>query len=159
MRRLARTAALSGFLLLGWVGCETTYPEVVVVNMTGEHILLKNVSFSGCVWPDVLAYGEATSPGRCLPGSDRIHFQKLDTESYCRQQAEDGTIEDVCLCDPDTPPEEEGAIDDGLIDEEPNWFNYQTVSVKRVDYGDFQLFEITSSDMEQDFSVPGPYGH
>ena len=50
-------------------------------------------------------------------------------------------------------------VDTGLINEEPNWFNYQTISVKKVDYGGFQVFEITLGDMEQDFSVPGPYGH
>ena len=122
---------LSALLALGLVGCDFAYPEVVVVNRTGERILLKNVSFNGCVWDEVLAFGDATSPGRCLPGEDRIHVQKLDLASAC-QQADD---------------------------EEPNWFNYQTLSARRVDYGSFHLFEITADDLEQDFSVPGPYGH
>jgi len=41
----------------------------------------------------------------------------------------------------------------------PTWFNYQTISTRRVGYGDFGVFEITSDDLEQDFSIPGPYGH
>jgi hypothetical protein len=41
----------------------------------------------------------------------------------------------------------------------PTWFNYQTISLKHVEDGQFRLFEITAADMEQDFSVPGPYGH
>jgi hypothetical protein len=28
-----------------------------------------------------------------------------------------------------------------------------------VDYGDFVIFTLTRDDMEQDFSVAGPYGH
>jgi hypothetical protein len=166
-RTFRRAFRLAG--LLGWVGllggllvveagCESAHPEVIVVNKTNEHILLKDISFNGCSWAGVLAYDEATSPARCLPGKDRVHFQKLDTEAYCQEQTEDGTIEGVCPCDPDSIPDDTG-IDSDLKNEEPNWFNYQTVSVKRVDYGDFQVFEITLDDMEQDFSVPGPYGH
>ena len=135
--------------------CDAMYPEIVVVNRTSEHILVKNVSFKGCVWHEVIAFGEATPPGRCLPGEDRIHFQKLDTGSYCREQAEDGTIDGVCTCN----GEEGKETDPALVDEEPHWFNYQTVSVKRVNHGGFHLFELTIEDMEQDFSVPGPYGH
>lgn len=52
-----------------------------------------------------------------------------------------------------------GDTDPALINEEPTWFNYQTVSTRRVDYGDLIVIEITLDDMEQDFSVPGPYGH
>ena len=151
MARLERWALLA--LLLRVAGCDFAYPEVVVVNRTNEHILLKNLSFNGCVWDQVLGFGEVTSTGWCLPGEDRIHFQKLDVEAYCQEQAEDGALDRIGVYDPD------GGIDPELVNEEPNWFNYQTVSVKRVDYGDFHLFEITTDDMEQDFSVPGPYGH
>ena len=139
-------------------GCDLAYPEVVVINRTGEHILIKNASFSGCVWDGVLSYGDATAPGRCLPGEDRVHFKKYDAESYCQAQAEDRTLEGVCPCERDTSTADAG-VDTDLIDEEPRWFNYQTLSVRRVDYGDFRIFEITLDDIEQDFSVPGPYGH
>ena len=150
--------AFSMAVFLADPGCDEAYPEVIVVNATDEHILIKNVSFNGCVWNQVLAFGDATSPGRCLPGRDRIHFQKYDAESYCRQQAEDGTLEGVCTCDA-SPEQGGGGIDEGLVNKEPTWFNYQTVSFKKVEYGEFSVFEITLDDMEQDFSVPGPYGH
>ncbi|MFH1131728.1 MAG: hypothetical protein V1754_10355 [Pseudomonadota bacterium] len=144
---------------LAQIACDFAYPEVVVVNRTSEHILLKNVSFNGFIWDMVLAYDEATSPGMCLPGGDRIYFQKLDAESYCQEQVEGGTIDGVCPCDSTSAPGTNTGIDPGLINEAPNWFNYQTVSIKTVSYGSFHLFEIISEDMEQDFSVPGPYGH
>jgi hypothetical protein len=41
----------------------------------------------------------------------------------------------------------------------PTWFNYRTGSTWRVDYGDFRVLDVSLDDMEQDFSVPGPYGH
>ena len=142
-------------LSIGLYGCDSAYPEVVVVNRTDEQILIKNASFSGCVWEGVLAYGDATAPGRCLPGKDRVHFQKMDAGAYCLAQAEDRTIEGICPCD----TAEDAGVDTELIDEEPRWFNYRTLSVKHVDYGDFRIYEITLDDIEQDFSVPGPYGH
>jgi len=127
-------------LALACVGaCDLAYPEVVIVNRTSEAILVKNPSFNGCVWNTVLAYGQASTPDRCLPGGDRVHFQKLDVAAS--EAAADGGV----------------TADGGLAP--PTWFNYQTVSVKRVDYGDFRVFEITPDDMEQDFSIPGPYGH
>jgi hypothetical protein len=122
------------------VACDLDYPEVVVVNRAADPILLKNPSLSGCVWNVVLANGIATSPGRCLPGSERIHFQKMDAGTYCRPQGAD-------------------VQDEGLTSSVPVWFNYQTRTTKDLDYGQFYLFELTPDDMEQDFSVPGPYGH
>jgi hypothetical protein len=142
--------------LLALVGCDLAYPEVVVVNRTAAPIQLRNLAFSGCVWDRVLGYGEATSPGRCLPGDDRVHFEKLDTAAYCREQAEDGTIDGLCPCDGGVP---DGGDDAGTTNPVPTWFNYQTVTVHRVGYGEFHVFEVTVDDMEQDFSVPGPYGH
>jgi hypothetical protein len=139
--------------------CDFAYPEVVVVNRTNERIFLKNVSFNGCVWAQVLGYEEATSPKRCLPGKDKIHFQKFDVETYCREQAQEGYIEGLCPCEPNPDTDSDSGLDPGLVDQRPHWFHYQTVSIKRVDYGDFHIFEITTGDMEQDFSVPGPYGH
>ena len=126
-------------------GCDLAYPEVVVVNKTAAPIQLRNLSFNGCAWDAVLAYGEATSPGRCLPGDDRVHFEKFDAAAYCRESCADGGTPDG------------GSAASGS--EIPTWFNYQTVTIHHVDYGDFELLEVTTDDMEQDFSVPGPYGH
>jgi hypothetical protein len=143
-------------LLLTLAGCDLTYTEVVVVNKTAEQIQLRNLSFNGCAWATVLAFGEATSPGRCLPGEDRVHFEKFDAAAYCREQADDGTIGGVCPCDSDEP---HGSTDEGTVNAVPTWFNYQTLTAHHVDHGEFRLFEVTLDDMEQDFSVPGPYGH
>jgi hypothetical protein len=128
---VAWTTTTALVLALGLVGCDNAYPEVVVVNNTGERMLLRDVSFHGCLWSGVLAYGEATSPQRCPPGSDRVHFKKLDTALPAS----------------------------GSTDQAPLWFNYQTISEHEAAYGDFQRLELTLPDMEQDFSTPGPYGH
>ena len=145
-----------GIALVAVAGCEFAYPEVVVTNATGETVQLRNVSFSGCAWDAVLAFGESTSPGRCLPGADRVHFEKLDAAAYCREQAEDGTLEGVCSC-----RASEGDVEtmEELNNAEPMWFAYQTVDSRQLEYGDFRVFEIRLSEIEQDFSVPGPYGH
>lgn len=142
--------------LLGCVGCDLEYPEVVIANKTAEHLELRNPSFSGCVWERVLGYGETTSVARCLPGSDRVYFQKLDVAAYCRQQAPGSAVAAACSGDAggEVAPAEVGQ---GLAI--PTFFNYRTVSVKRVELGEFRVFEVTLDDMEQDFSVPGPYGH
>ncbi|HUU04113.1 MAG TPA: hypothetical protein VM425_21930 [Myxococcota bacterium] len=139
-------------------GCDLAYPETVVVNKLDQHVLVRSLSFNGCLWNSVLAYGDATSPGRCLPGEDRVHFEKFDAAAYCQEQADDGTIAGVCNCDPDQQPDD-NPMDPGLINEVPIWFNYQTISSFRAGYREFHIFEITSDDIEQDFSVPGPYGH
>jgi hypothetical protein len=137
-------------------GCDLAYPEVVVLNDTAETVQLRDVSFSGCSWEGVLAFGESTSPGRCLPGEDRVHFDKFDAAAYCREQAQDGTLEGVCPCEVTAGDAE---TMEELTNAEPMWFRYQTVSLKRVEYGETYVFEIRLSDIEQDFSVPGPYGH
>jgi hypothetical protein len=41
-------------------------------------VVLRDVSFNGCLWTEVIAYGEATSPQRCLPGSARVRLKKHD---------------------------------------------------------------------------------
>jgi hypothetical protein len=151
-------AALLGSMAMTVVACDLAYPEVVVVNRTAETILIKDPSFNGCRWNVVLAYGEATAPGRCLPGSDRVHFQKLDAADYCRDQVADGTIPGLCACDGGVGPPD-GGVDPGLVNPTPLWFNYQTATTRRVGYGDYQVVEITMDDWEQDFSIPGPYGH
>jgi hypothetical protein len=145
-----------GIALVAASGCEFAYPEVVVTNDTAETVQIRNISFSGCAWDGVLAFGDSSSPGRCLPGEDRVHFEKLDVAAYCREQAEDGTLDGVCPCGTN-----EGDVEtmEELTNAEPMWFSYQTASPKHVEYGDFRIFEIRLSDMEQDFSVPGPYGH
>jgi hypothetical protein len=129
-----RAATLYVGALLSLVGCGSDYPEVVVVNELDVSVLVREVSFNGCKWDTVLAFGEATSPQSCLSGDDRIHFQKLG----------------AAASDPDDPT---------AADDEPVWFNYQTSSLKRVDDGSFSRFVLTPDDLEQDFSVPGPYGH
>jgi hypothetical protein len=140
-------------------GCDLAYPEVAVVNHTQDTILIKNASFNGCIWEAVLANGDTSSPGRCLPGSDRVHFQKYDAAKYCREQAKDGALPGVCPCDGGASAQRDAGVMEGLVNTVPTWFNYQTITVKHVDYGKYYLFEITLDDMEQDFSVPGPYGH
>lgn len=151
--RRPHLAPLLALALAPPAGCDLAYPEVVVVNRTAESIQIRNLGFNGCLWNTVLRYGDATSPGRCLPGEDRVHFQKLDLAAFCRDRAEEGDIEGVCPCD--HPPEP----DDDITADLPNWFNYRTIAVHRLEYGDFRVIEITLDDIEQDFSVPGPYGH
>jgi hypothetical protein len=124
MQAMTRGLAVAGLALL--IGaCDLAYPEVAVRNETAEHYLVRNVSFNGCLWDAVLGYGEATSPGQCLPGADRVHFQRLDTRA----------------------------------DGEPLWFAYQTVAEIEAEAGEFHLLEIRLGEIEQDFGVPGPYGH
>lgn len=142
---------------LGLLGaCESAYPEVVVVNRTAEQVQLRKVTFSGCEWTGVLAYGASTSVGRCLPGKDRVHFEKFDAAAWALEQAEDGTVDGLAstrcdggLCVP--------SGDGGHL--EPLWFAYQTLESHSVSQGSFRVIEITLDGVEQDFSVPGPYGH
>lgn len=143
-------------LFLG--SCEAFYPEVIVINEIGEAVLVRDISFNGCLWDEVIAYEEATSPGRCLAGADRVHFARIDATSYCRDQVDDGTIPELCFCDPEDEPDD-GPMDPGLINETPEWFNYQTITEYRAETGDLLIVRLVSEDMEQDFSVTGPYGH
>jgi len=148
--------AVGALLLVAASGCDLAYPEVVVTNDTAQTVQLRNTSFSGCAWEGVIAFGESTAPGRCLPGEDRVHFEKLDAAAYCLEQARDGTLDGVCPCG-----EYDGSAErlEGLKNAEPAWFAYQTIQTRRVAYGDFRRIEIHLSEIEQDFSVPGPYGH
>jgi hypothetical protein len=131
-----RRAALSvlAALALASSACDLRYPELVVVNRIAIGIQVRDPSFNGCIHRGVLGYGEASPVLTCPPGDGRVHFQKLDVGAY----AGDGDGEEP------TPP---------------LWFNYQTSSSRRTESGDFAVFELTADDMEQDFSVPGPYGH
>ena len=94
-----------------------------------------------------------------VPGDDRVHFKRLNAETYCQDEAQDRTLPGVCPCDGGVAPELDAGDVDADVNTQPMWFNYQTVSSKHVGYGGFYLFEITLDDMEQDFSIPGPYGH
>ena len=135
--------------------CDYAYPEVVVVNEIEEAVLVRSLSFSGCKWDEMLGYGQATAPGRCLPGEDYVHLQRFDASDYCRKQVEDDNLPALCLCDePDAPQGDPHDL--GLIDRSPLWFNYRTVFTKQVHYGTFYRFLLTADDLEQDFSVPGP---
>lgn len=133
-----RTGALFGVLAFAASGCELLYPEVVVESRTDEQVLVRNASFSGCLWPEMLARGEVSRPQRCLPGEDRLHFERLDVAAYG------------------------GAGGAGGSGAEPTWFPYQTVrswKAGEAGYDELLHIEIRSDDLEQDFSVPGPYGH
>jgi hypothetical protein len=149
-----RALAAGSVLVLG--GCDLAYPEVVIANRTADEIELRDLSFNGCVWDTVIAFGKTTSVSRCPPGEDRVHFKKLDAAAYCRQQAEDGTIDGLCACDGGAP---DAGSRQGLTNTVPTWFNYQTISTQTAGSGEFRVFEINLDDIEQDFSVPGPYGH
>jgi hypothetical protein len=124
--RSCRRLTIAGLIfLLMLASCDDAYPDVVVVNNTDERILIRDISFNGCLWNVVLSHGQSTAPQRCPPGSDRVHFKKLDSPTRSA----------------------------------PLWFSYQSSASHEVDYGDFKKIEIRLDDMEQDFSVPGPYGH
>lgn len=154
---LLSLAFVSAFATL--VGCSETYPEVVVVNKIDEKILIKDISFNGCLWEGVLRFEETTNPARCLPGKDRIHFKTFDPSDYCKGQLDKGhELDGLCLCD-DTAAEEANAIDYDIGGYKPVWYNYQSITVKKVGYGGFHLWEITADDIEQDFSAPSPFGH
>lgn len=159
---LAHRAWFHGCLALALatgVGCDLAYPEVIIVNRTTETMVLKDPSFSGCVWNLVLAHGDATSPKRCLPGDDRVHFQRLNAEAHCQDRVAKGTLAGACPCDGGAGPSRDGGIDAEPPSTQPTWFNYQTRSTHHAAYGQLYRLEITLDDMEQDFSIPGPYGH
>ena len=139
-------------------GCDLAYPEVIVVNEIDEAVLVREVSFNGCTWSEMLWYEDATSAGRCLPGKDHIHVQRFDAENYCTEQVEDGDLPELCFCDQESAPAED-PFDLGIIDRTPLWFNYQTTYDLEVGYGDFVRVVLRAGDLEQDFSVTGPYGH
>jgi hypothetical protein len=157
--RARQAAGLAVVASLLSCSCEQAYPEVIVVNRLGDAVQVKQVSFSGCLWDEILSNDAASSPGRCLPGEDRVHFQKFDAASFCQTQAKDGTIDGVCPCHSDTSASQASVVDSGLTNVTPLWFNYQTLATISVGYGDFRRIELRSGELEQDFSIPGPYGH
>lgn len=167
--RLARTFGLrgvicsvfAGLLVVASTGCDEAYPEVIVVNQIGDRVMMQQVSFRGCIWPSVLAPGKATQPQRCLPGSGHVAFKRIDVGSYCEQQLQYGMLDGGCLCDGavvDVSDEQDDS-DLSTTSAVPLWFNYRTISTYEVGYGDTLRIEVRGDDLEQDFSVPGPYGH
>ena len=135
-------------------GCDAAYPEVVVEHRAGSPLLLRDLSFNGCRWSTVLRSGDVTSPRRCLPGQARVHFLKLDTEALTGRPAVSRA--DAGAADTGTGADLSGDPDGAPL---PTWFNYQTVQEHEAGYGEFLRIQITPEGMEQDFSVPGPYGH
>lgn len=156
--RRAAVLALLAALAVAGAGCDLAYPEVVVTNRTAAHVLLKDPSYNGCRWMGVLAYGESTTAKRCLPGSDRVHAGKFDPVRWCQDQARAGTAAADCAA----VVRADGTVDPSdpaLASVVPTWFPYRTVTVHHAEYGEFRAFEVTLDDLEQDFDVPGPYGH
>jgi hypothetical protein len=151
-RHVLAVAAVTATALLSV--CTMADPEAVIVNNIGPHVLVRNPSFNGTVWNTVLRHGEATPPSRCLSGDGTVHFQLLDAHYYCRRQSEYQLIDSICMCDSSWV-----SGDTDVITATPVWFNYKTIKPARSTYGTFQVIELTAEDMEQDFSVPGPYGH
>jgi hypothetical protein len=137
-----------------FLSCDIFQPEVVIVNKTSEHVLIKNPCFNGCIWNTVLSYGQATSPRRCLNGPGTVHFQKFDAFEYCRERQNDGAIDSLCNCENDRV-----LIDSGLVNTTPFFYNYQTISTIDAVGNGCIVIELKLDDMEQDFSVPGVYGH
>jgi len=155
--RLATAVSGLAFMALQ-ASCGEVYPEVVVVNETHERVLLRDVSFNGCLWDEVLSYGESSRPQRCPPGAGRVHFKKLDVTRYCAERADQGVPDPLCG-DGEQVAQATVPADAGASSSVPLWFSYQTISEHEVGYGDFERIEIRAEDLEQDFSTPGPYGH
>lgn len=136
------------------VSCDYLQPRVVVVNKTAEHILIKDPCFNGTIWNMVLAYGESTPPRQCLSGPGKVHFKKFDASQYCRKQQKEGAIDSLSDCS-----DAKVIRDSVLTFTIPFFFNYQTVSTIDAESNDLVIIELNLDDMEQDFSVPGPYAH
>jgi hypothetical protein len=147
-RRLLLALALAAPFL---VACELVNPEVSVQNDLGVPVQIRDISFNGCAWPVVLAPGEATSPCACPPGAERARFKKFDAQSYFNK-----ILEDLARGSHDYPPSSDRV---GVQLPTPLWFNYRTTSRHDLGYGGFEVIHIRPDDIEQDFDVPGPYGH
>lgn len=138
-------------VLLGATSCELINPEVVVQNQLDTPVQIRDLSFNGCKWSVVLAYGESTSVCNCMPGSDRLHFKKFDAQSYFNK-----ILEEIESGEHEYEPTNDRI---GVKLPTPLWFNYRTKTIIDVEYGSFNLIEILPNDIEQDFDTPGPYGH
>lgn len=138
--------------------CELVAPEVIVLSRLPPAMLVKDLSFSGCSWPGVLAAGEATSPQRCLVGEDRVHFKRLDVSAYCRQRRQDPAVSLACASEQGWMAVRDAGLEPGT-DAVPLWFNYQTIAAHRVGLGELSRLELRLEELDQDFAVPGPFGH
>lgn len=149
LQRLGPALLAAGVFWL--TACELVQPEVVVENALPEPAQICCLSISGCYWPDILAPGKTTSPQRCLPGADRVHFKRFDVQSYL----------DKVLENYQKNPEDFEPVGDrvGFRLPTPLWFNYQTLETFDLEYGSFVVLRIEAGSIEQDFSAPGPYGH
>lgn len=155
MHLIQITAAITLiFASLYAAGCDDIYPEVVIKNSLGESTIIKDISAGGCIYSEVLTYGNTTSPMRCLPGKQKITFKKMDIERYCLTQTEYGNIDGLCLCDGGTP-----ILDTDIVSKEPLWYNYMSIKTFDLKRGESYFVELKAEEIEQDFSVPGPYGH
>lgn len=141
-------------ILFLFLGCTQLEPEIVIVNKIGEEFLIVDPSFNGAIWNTVLRYNQATSPQRCMPGKDNVHFKKYDAYSYCRKVTKYNLIDSLCMCDSSWV-----SNDTDIVDAIPIFFNYKTKEIYEAVWTKFLVIEITKENMEQDFSVPGPYGH
>jgi hypothetical protein len=110
----------------------------MIVNNTSENTLIVNPSYNGVRWFVTLKYGESTSPEYALPGKGEVHFKRFNAHEYC------SNIDNS---------------DTDIVSQTPLFFNYKTITQYDINRGDFLKIEITSDNMEEDFSVPGPYGH
>jgi hypothetical protein len=69
-------------LALGFFGCGLGGPVVTVQHQLGARVVVRNVRYSGCVWPAALQPGAfATPPKTCLPGAARVYFERLDLDA------------------------------------------------------------------------------
>ncbi len=130
------------------------YPEVVVINKLGPAFMMKDISAGGCIYEGVVGYEKATAPMHCLPGNFRVTFKRINLEKYCQTQTEYGNLDGLCLCDGGTPN-----ADTDIISKEPLWYNYMTRTEYRFERGESYIIEIPPDAVDQDFTVPGPYGH
>jgi hypothetical protein len=147
MREVALLALVMA--LLG--ACELVNPEVAVQNDLGTPVQIRDISFNGCLWPTVLAPGEATSPCGCTPATERVRFKKFDAQSYVNK-----VLDDLAHGSRDYPPTSDRV---GVQLPTPLWYSYRTRSTSELGYGGFQVIHLRPEDIEQDFDVPGPYGH
>ncbi len=149
-----REVACAGVALLAaaiLAGCELLNPEVVVRNDLGAPVQIRELSFNGCVWPVLLAPGESTSPCACPPGVERVRFKRFDAQAYVNE------ILEVIARGGHGYPRSDDRV--GVRLPTPLWFSYRTRSPFALGYGDFQVLRVLPDEIEEDFDVPGPYGH
>jgi len=142
--RLAACLALA----LALAACEA---EVVIENGLEAPVEIRELSFNGCLWPVLLAPGERTSPCSCPPGADRVHFKRFDAQAFVS-----GVLEEVARGSRAYPPSGDRL---GVKLPAPLWFAYRTREPVELEPGALQVLRVTPGQIEQDFEVPGPYGH